>query len=429
MKKRMVSLLCILLSTAALVGCGVFDDGNNKPAKPAKIEAIKAEDLTKDLKSNLSMDVDIASYEPIHKFSYELIQQNLEEENPVLSPISAYLALALAGNGAREETLEEFRDVLGDDLTIYPYGIMQSLERSEDEMVISLANSIWVDERMEAKDTFLSAADSYFDAEVYRRELSSQEAMTDMNTWVNAKTKGMIPSMITEPLDKDTCMVLFNTLYFNGKWKSPFKGYDTRELEFHTQENGTVTTPMMQKHATQLLYVKNDFSEGVVLPYKDEELVFLALKPTSEITVREMYAQLSWEDIGEFLEQEETTLCNLRLPKFKVSFEKELNRSLKDMGLMKAFDGSLADLTGLGTVPGGGNLFIGLVKQKAMIVLDEEGTEASAATMVEVKKESAVEYEKQPVNLYFDEPFLYMIIDGNNDIPLFMGIMDNPVSR
>lgn len=375
------------------------------------------------------MDADIASYEPIHKFSYELIQQNLEEENPVLSPISAYLALALAGNGAREETLEEFRDVLGDDLTIYPYGIMQSLERSEDEMVISLANSIWVDERMEAKDTFLSAADSYFDAEVYRRELSSQEAMTDMNTWVNAKTKGMIPSMITEPLDKDTCMVLFNTLYFNGKWKSPFKGYDTRELEFHTQENGTVTTPMMQKHATQLLYVKNDFSEGVVLPYKDEELVFLALKPTSEITVREMYAQLSWEDIGEFLEQEETTLCNLRLPKFKVSFEKELNRSLKDMGLMKAFDGSLADLTGLGTVPGGGNLFIGLVKQKAMIVLDEEGTEASAATMVEVKKESAVEYEKQPVNLYFDEPFLYMIIDGNNDIPLFMGIMDNPVSR
>ena len=96
------------------------------------------------------------------------------------------------------------------------------------------------------------------------------------------------------------------------------------------------------------------------------------------------------------------------------------------MGLKRAFDGSLSDLSGIGTTAAGGNLFISLVKQKAVLILDEEGTEASAATMVEVKEECAVEYEVPPVKLYFDKPFLYMIVDKTNDIPLFLGIMDAP---
>ena len=94
---------------------------------------------------------------------------------------------------------------------------------------------------------------------------------------------------------------------------------------------------------------------------------------------------------------------------------------------VKAFDSSLSDLSRIGTTAAGGNLYISLVKQKAVIILDEEGTEASAATMVEVKKETAIKYEIQPINLYFNKPFLYMIVDKEKNIPLFMGIMDRPV--
>ena len=182
----------------------------------------------------------------------------------------------------------------------------------------------------------------------------------------------------------------------------------------------------MQMYETDQLYVKNEIAEGIILPYEGEEIAFLALMPVGDADVRELYAQLTWEDISLLLNQEETTLCNLRLPKFEVTFEKELNESVKEMGLVKAYDGSQADLSGIGTAKTGGNLFISLVKQKAVIILDEEGTEASAATMVEVKEECAIEYETLPVNVYFDEPFLYMIVDRSNHLPLFVGIMDNP---
>ena len=117
---------------------------------------------------------------------------------------------------------------------------------------------------------------------------------------------------------------------------------------------------------------------------------------------------------------------SLRLPKFEVSFEKELNNTLREMGLKNAFDSLYADLSGLGSVPEGNNLYINLVKQKAKLILDEEGTEASAATMAEVKAESAMEYATEPVKIYFDQPFLYMIIQKTNKVPLFMGIMDKP---
>ncbi len=96
------------------------------------------------------------------------------------------------------------------------------------------------------------------------------------------------------------------------------------------------------------------------------------------------------------------------------------------MGLVKAFDCTQADLSGIGSTEQGGNLYISLVKQKAKIIVDEEGTEASAATMVEIVEEGAVEYENPPIDIFFNEPFLYMIIDKEKEVPLFIGIMDNP---
>jgi len=428
MKRKLVRIFAFSFIASLLVGCGA-GQGNatdKSVVKPAKIEKIKAEKLTTDTEEKKVFDVNIVSYDSIHGFSYELLKHNLDQENPVLSPISAYFALAMAGNGARGETLEEFYELLGINFNTIPYEILHSLQREEEGMTVSFANSAWVDEQLQAEDTYLAAVENYFDAEVYQQKLSTKQAMDDMNIWVNAKTNGMIPAMINRPLEEDTRLVLFNTIYFNGKWKTPFKGYSTRDFDFTTEDGNVMTLPMMQMHETNQLYVKNDIAEGVILPYKDEELVFLALMPTDEACVREMYEQLTWEDISKLLDQEETTLCNLRLPKFEVTFEKELNKSLKDMGLKRAFDGSLSDLSGIGTTSSGGNLFISLVKQKAVLILDEEGTEASAATMVEVKEECAVEYEVPPVNLYFDKPFLYMIVDKSNDIPLFMGIMDAP---
>ena len=106
----------------------------------------------------------------------------------------------------------------------------------------------------------------------------------------------------------------------------------------------------------------------------------------------------------------------------------KLNNSLQSMGLEKAFDESLADLSGMGTMKDGTNIFIDLVFQKAVVIVDEEGTEAAAVTAVLVANESCA-IEEPPVNIFFDEPFLYLIVDLEKEIPLFMGIMDNPAEE
>ena len=323
MKRKLIKLFAFSFITSLLVGCGA-GQGNlvdKSAVKPANLEKIKAEKLTPDTDGKKVFDVNIVSYDSIHDFSYELMKHNLDQENPVLSPISAYFALAMAGNGARGETLDEFHDLLGINLSTIPYEILHSLQKEEEGMTVSFANSAWVDEQLQAADTYLAAVESYFNAEVYQQKLSTGQAMEDMNIWVNAKTNGMIPAMINEPLGEDTRLVLFNTIYFNGKWKTPFKGYDTRNFDFTTEDGSVTSIPMMQMYETNQLYVKNDIAEGVILPYKDEDLVFLALMPTDEAYVREMYEQLTWEDISKLLDQEETTLCNLRLPKFEVTFE------------------------------------------------------------------------------------------------------------
>ena len=109
-----------------------------------------------------------------------------------------------------------------------------------------------------------------------------------------------------------------------------------------------------------------------------------------------------------------------------MEFDKKLNETLQNMGIKRAFDGNLAEFGGLGTTVDGYPLCISLVRQKAVVKLDEEGTEAAAVTMVVADECAAVESTEKPIEVYFDEPFLYMIMDMDTKTPLFMGIMDEP---
>jgi serpin B len=247
-----------------------------------------------------------------------------------------------------------------------------------------------------------------------------------MNQWIEEKTNGMIDKLYEEPLNKDARLVLLNTLYFKGKWARPFEGINTRKDSFTLQDGTVETVDMMSQGHAHLLYVQDEVAEGVILPYQDQDMVFLALKPKEGLNVREMYDQLDIEAINTMLEQEETTLCNLKLPKFEVEFHKELNESLKKMGLEIAFMDGVADFSGIGVPDDADNMYIEKVQQKSKIIVDEEGTEAAAVTSVEMFRcTSAYNYE-MPKEICFDEPFLYMIMDKERKVPLFMGIMDNP---
>ena len=185
---------------------------------------------------------------------------------------------------------------------------------------------------------------------------------------------------------------------------------------------------MMNLYATEVDYIANDFAEGVILPYQNDgnqNMAFIALKPTDNTNVRDIYGRLTGRDIQDMIVNKQTALVNMKLPKFEIIFDKNLTECLKNMGLTQCFDVEKANFDQIGKAESGENLYIGLVRQKAKIIVDEEGTEAAAVTAVLMMCAGALEPEETK-ELYFNEPFIYMIMDMDNDMPLFIGILDNP---
>ncbi len=311
MKKRMISIICAsALTVGVLAGCGgigedlpkegTVDVGEDKGGFGDVIEDIfggamevRAENLTEDLGTAINIDYSIASYEPVQTFSYELFKANMEEENPVLSPVSAYLALGMAGSGAKGGTLTEFQNVLGTDLVCIPHSLMTTLPREEEGMKISLANSAWVDDDFEAEKDYLVAIDSYYQSEVYRASLFTAQTMEDMNSWIDTNTNGLIDKLLEEPLDDDVRLVLFNTIYFKGEWMKEFDKNNTREKEFALADGFVEQVDMMHLYGENLPYVNTEKATGVILPYKGGDMAFVALMPNGTDTVREMYSKFT----------------------------------------------------------------------------------------------------------------------------------------
>jgi len=390
--------------------------------------------LTETTAQSVCIDYVIESYKNIQKFAYDLFAQQIENESPVLSPVSAYLALSMAGCGADGTTKEEFYNVLGNDLLPLSDDMMNRFSIAGDRMNLSVANSAWIDNKFIVDNTWLGTVKSLMDTETFQTDLSTEQVMNQVNSWINDKTNGLIDTMLTEPLPRQTRLALFNTVYFKGKWELPFEPQNTHSETFYLQkeQGNEKQVEMMNLYRSDLEYLSNEFMEGVLLPYQknnDENngntLAFIALKPTEKNQIREVYCKLTNEVISDILAHRQTQTVNLKLPKFEVTFDKELNESLKNIGLVECFDEDKANFDQLGKTIYNDTLYIDLVRQKAKIIVDEEGTEAAAATEVVMMDKCAM-IMTEPKELYFNEPFIYMIMDMETEVPLFLGILDNP---
>ena len=188
-------------------------------------------------------------------------------------------------------------------------------------------------------------------------------------------------------------------------------------------------------------YFSNEFAQGLLFPYRYEEenaqYAFVAIKPIDENTqVRDLYRELTPLVIKELLAERQTGTVNTKLPKFEIEFDKQLNESLINMGLKDAFDFEKADFSGIGAdgltsldnakALNQYNLYIDLVRQKAKIIVDDEGTEAAAVTDAIMKCGAALPSE-EPKEIFFDRPLVYMIMNMEDEVPLFIGILDSPV--
>lgn len=420
MKRKSLIALLIIMGMSAMTGCG------------KTTQSTKVENLTQDLDTSISTDYDEQNSDSVEKFSYQLFSENMEETNPVLSPVSAYLALTMAGVGADGNTRQEFNSLLGEDMLDVSHDLMNSLSENDKtdngELSLSLANSAWLEEGFEADKEWLDTVKSLMDADVYRTALSTQDAKNAMNQWISEKTKGLIPTLLSEPLSEDARLALFNTIYFKGNWEQTF---NKAENEKFKKEDGTqVKAKMMHIDYECFDYVENDVARGVFMNYKtitdaSGHYAMLALLPKDDMSVRDMYENLTQDSdfIHTLAEQKDYKSVNLSFPKFEITYEKTLNDSLINMGLKDAFDEKSADFSLLS--PSDDRLYISTILQKAVVNVDEEGTEAAAVTAV-LFETTSLGPSEVPIEVYFDRPFLYMIVDMDQEIPLFIGIMDNP---
>ena len=362
-------------------------------------------------------------------FSIRLFQEalNTNDKNVVISPVSAYLALSMAAAGAGGDTLHEFGVVLGvetDTLAAYCASLSDQFMKTQGSTIIRIANSGWVDESFQIDPKYLDRIKSVMNAEAFVMDLDTNMTREAVNDWVKEKTSGLIPMLLNQNLSEDAVLALINTLYFKARWRDPFEANDTFERAFHRMDGSDVNVPFMNEWRSDRDYIHVDGVEGILRPYDDGKTALIALRATDGRSARALAGSLKADTWLKYIASARETYMNLSIPKFTLDFNMTMNDVLKAMGLKKAFDPELAEFADMGKSTDG-NIFLSEVYQKVRIGVNEEGTEAAAATIVGMLSGSAMPIV-EPVELIMDSPFVYAVVELDTGIPLFIGCMDDP---
>lgn len=360
-------------------------------------------------------------------FAFELFKQSAADlganENGLLSPVSLTTALAMASNGARGTTREAIYETLRfgdfDALAINEYyqKLIRDLPKLDFKTSLDIANSIWYKQDFSVAPDFLKVNSQYYHAQVEALDFADPAAPDRINAWVKANTHDKIPSIIDQ-ISQDMVMYLINAIYFKGDWAQQFDKSKTTERNFIREGNSVLETDFMHINENFGVY-RGDEVEAVELPYGDNKYSMVIVKSSRGLSPAQVLDKLTggttWNDLTANLRSVKT---NLWLPKFKFSFERQLKDDLTALGMGLAFS-DRADFTGIQEQ---GNLTISEVKQKAFIEVNEEGTEAAAATSVGITVTSMPQIYEFDVN----HPFLFIIREVSSGLILFVGQVNDP---
>ena len=404
-----ISLLLVCAMAINLTGCTM---------------EVQAKDLMEGITPNNVDALDDLSSQnaDVTDFAIRLFKASNENgKNTLISPLSVLCALAMTANGAEEETLAQMEEVLGmttEELNLYLYSYMKNLPQG-DKYKLSLANSIWFteDERFTVNQDFLQTNADYYGADIYKAPFDKQ-TLKDINNWVKQNTDGMIPEILDQ-ISPEAIMYLVNALAFEAEWSEIYEKHQVKDGEF-TKEDGTKQNAKFM-YGSEGTYFEDENATGFMKRYKGGKYAFVAMLPNEGVTVSEYIASLDGESLNALLANPQYATVHTSIPKFETEYKVEMSEILKSMGMTEAFDMYNADFEGLGTSTGG-NIYISRVLHKTFISVGEKGTKAGAATVVEMKDGAAAE-PTEPKEVYLDRPFVYMLVDCENNIPFFIGTM------
>jgi serpin B len=352
---------------------------------------------------------------------FKEIADKAEEENYMVSPVSLSLALSMAYNGATNDTKTAFENTLKyddaslEDINTVNQALIQNLASQSSGSILEIANSAWMREGFPIRQDFIQRLEDYYYATSDALNFADPNAVDIINGWVSDKTNGKIDGII-ENIPPDAVLYLINALYFNAKWKYEFDSKDSKDDDFYLSGGDKKKTKFMNM-TNSVDYFANDLFSSVILPYKKDKFNMVILLPQEGKDIEDIIDEMDQENWNNWLNNYHSYKIHVSIPKFKFSYKKLLNQSLKTLGLGVAFSddarfNNIADHS----------LKITEVVQKTYIDVNEKGTEAAAATSVGIGVTSA----GPPPSFIANKPFIFAITEKETKSICFIGKLGYP---
>ncbi len=343
---------------------------------------------------------------------------NTKEDNSFFSPWSLLSAFSVLYEGARGQTADEISNVFylpKDDLERRDsfVSIQNNLNVNGSGYELRNANALWIQQGFDIKEEFVNTARQYYDSKVSKVSFPADESIID--SWVEQKTNNKIKDLVKGKTTVDTVLAITNAIYFKGTWQTPFEPNQTQDSDFRVNADKSVSVPMMNMQS-KFPYAEIGDLQILSLPYKGQRMSMLVLLPKDNLESLEKSITIEkLENWKKILQEQEIILF---MPKFKLETTYELPKIMKEMGINLAFGGG--DFSGISD----DNLFVSSAIHKAFVDVNEEGTEAAAATGITVDQQSD-RISELPI-FRADHPFIFLIQDNETGLILFMGKVSDP---
>ena len=361
------------------------------------------------------------------RFAFKLYDQILKQrtsKNTFVSPASVMLALAMTYNGADGTTRAamaralELEGMSLDEVNRAFADLKSALNPSDPKIQLKIANSLWASKGLALRPAFIKRSQDYYEAEITTLDFSNPAAPQTINAWVNKNTEGKIDKIVDQ-ISSDAVLFLINAIYFKGQWQFEFKKEDTKPDVFRLSGSERKEVPMMSQSGNYLYYKGKDF-QSVVLPYGAGSVSMYIFLPDEQTGIEQLEQNLTAENWDTWMKSFRRTPGDLKLPRFKIEWESQLNEVLKALGMAEAFDPRQADFSQIAPRNSVNPLFISEVKHKSWAEVNEEGTVAAAVTSVGMATTS-LQQPREKFVMKVDHPFFFAIRDNRSGVVLFMG--------
>lgn len=363
---------------------------------------------------------------------FQSLNGKMKSQSVICSPLSITYVLSMVNDGATGTTEQELEQTLGfhkggiQAVNDYCKNLIDNLPHVDEKVQLNIANAIFVNDKYQLKKQFQQDMANYYDAKAEALDFSLPSTLDRINGWCDEKTRGMIPTIL-ERVEPRTVSYLLNAIYFKADWASMFEKNETRE-EVFTTPDGETRVPLMHQNV-YMNYLRNDQYAAVSIPYGNGQWMMTVMLPEDGKTTDDVISSLaasgwSTDFLKNPLREARRYAVDLKLPRFETAFDTDdaggLIELLKGMGIRRAFDGNSAEIPNMCE---NGDLYISMMKQKAKIKVNEEGSEAAAVTIAGVNFTSAGGDTQEPPKATFhaNRPFVYVIHEQSSGVILFVG--------